>query len=105
MEFEMIENLIEIIKKIINLLDQCGYYQKSEWFTKKMEVFLKNPVDSDSFQNDLREVKSIIGGMGSFSDLPMIPNEDSNLTKDEARKMQWTLADDLYEEIGRITRQ
>ena len=70
-----------------------------------MEVFLKNPVDSDSFQNDLREVKSIIGGMGSFSDLPMIPNEDSNLTKDEARKMQWTLADDLYEEIGRITRQ
>jgi hypothetical protein len=100
----MKENLIEIIQKIITLLNQCGYYQKSEWFKKKMEAFLKNPVESDYFQNDLKDVKSIIAGMGSFSDLSMIPNEDSNITEDEADKMQWELADDLYDEIERLLR-
>jgi hypothetical protein len=99
MGFEMKENLIGIIKKIINLLEQCGYYEKSEWFKKKMEVFLKHSVESNPFQSELKEVKSIIGGMGSFSDLSMTPNEGSKLTKNEARKMQWELADDLFEEI------
>lgn len=101
----MKKRLKYLIEKVIGLLHQCGYNEKAEWFKEKLKIFNNCEVDSNEFQKNLREIKNILGGMGSFSDLSMVPGEGTNLSEDEARELQWKLSEELYDEIAKLLKK
>lgn len=94
----MSSDLISTINKIINLLRLCEYSEEADWFEER-KVLLANPELSFSSREALlREIRSIIAGQGSFSDLSLqAPSSDSSrsMTRMELRQIQWNLANEL----------
>jgi len=91
--------LIFWIEQAIDLLDQCGYHDKSSWFQDKLLVLLQEDIRSNNFQDTISEMKDFIGGMGSFSDLSMLPTPDAKISLEEARELQWKISEELFDEI------
>lgn len=91
----MKNELIKIIRSIIELLIECNWIDKANWFKEKLETIERSDEGSEEFIIILREIKKIIAGMGSFTDLPMIPKQNSKLSKGEARLKHFDLAEQL----------
>lgn len=91
----MKDKLTNTIKEIINLLDICELDLQVAWLNERLEVIEREEIGTEIFQAKLKELKNIIAGMGSFSDLSLIPKATSGITKADAEKKQWELADDL----------
>jgi len=96
----MKNKLIKLINQAIELLKQCGYHDKSAWMQNKLNIVMHEDITSESFRTTISEIKNIMGGMGSFSDLPMIPEPDSGISPEDARQLQWDLSEDIYEAIS-----
>ena len=88
----MKHKLIKILNEIVDLLKECNWQNKASWFEEKLIIIESCNVDSKEFISSIKAIKSILAGMGSFTDLPMIPVNDSKLSKEEARKKQFDLA-------------
>jgi hypothetical protein len=99
---KMKNNLIETIRKIISLLDECSYFNQADWFKERLVILQSSELNSELFMSSLREIQDIIAGSGSFSDLSMIPNKISKLSREEANQRKWDLIDLLEDEIGRL---
>lgn len=80
----------------------CGWPEKAQWFKEKAAVIDALEQDSLEFDIEIKAIKKIISGMGSFTDLPLYPKTDSNLTEQEASNLQWELADKLGIEIKKL---
>ncbi|MFH1258519.1 MAG: hypothetical protein ABII74_01670 [Elusimicrobiota bacterium] len=98
----MKKKLIQIIKEIINLLVDCNWQDKANWFKEKLEQIEQCDEKSDQYISILDEVQNIIAGMGSFTDLPMTPDKKSRLSEEQVHKKQWELANALDEIIIKI---
>jgi len=92
------KNIILHLEKCIWLLKECGYSDKAKWFeTEISKLKSSNPT---TIKNSLNDINSILTGMGSFSDLPLIPSESSSLNANQARELQWNLIDELGKKIS-----
>lgn len=95
----MKSNLENILDEMLQLLAECELFEKAEWFKKKKELITDLKEDTPELKNELEMLKRVLAGMGSFSDLPMIPKAGSKLTEDDAEKLQQKLTERLYQEI------
>jgi hypothetical protein len=101
----MKSQLTAIINKIIYLLKECKWQNKALWFEEKLDVINKYDETALEFITAITQIKSILAGMGSFTDLPLMPSKDSGLSEDEARIMQFDLAKKLDIEINMLLNQ
>ena len=100
----MTMKLIQVIDQIVELLSMCNWQENADWFKAKRKLLLElNPQD-EAFR-ELVEIKSIIGGMGSFSDLPLYPKQGVGLTAQDVRNRQWDLAEQLDQAIDELLNQ
>jgi hypothetical protein len=95
----MNDKLCKLLTDASNLLEECGYHDKSKWFLERMNVLKNENNNSDIFKQTVIEIKSILGGMGSFSDLSMVPSPGAKISAEEARLRQWDLTEEIDDEI------
>lgn len=91
----MKDKLLVTLQKIKKLLKDCGWNEKAGWFGERIERINSLDVNSSEFVEVLRDIKNIIAGMGSLTDLPLLPGKGTKLTEQQARAMQWDLAAEL----------
>lgn len=91
------DEIILLLNKAVWLLRECNYFDKANWFEEKISEL--NAGNKNETINTLREIKSILAGMGSFSDLPLMPEKGSNITHSDAREIQWDLVEQLGDKI------
>jgi len=97
----MKDKLLEVIGEIISLLKSCNLEDKARWFQERADQIKISERGTKDYLVELEKVRKVIAGMGSFSDLPMYPKKDSNISEEEASQRQWDLAarlGDLIEE-------
>lgn len=89
----MSTELLETIKAVAELLQLCGWEDRAAWFNTRLDR-LRQLHDAGNAQSleTLNEIKSVLSGQGSLTDLPLSPAPASGLSRDEARKRQWELA-------------
>jgi hypothetical protein len=92
--------IIEALQRTEQLLTECGWDDRAEWFRLRRARIEAAVEDSDEYKAVLQEINSILVGMGSFSDVPMYRKEGSTLTRDVARQQQW----DLTAALGDLVR-
>ncbi|MFH0790211.1 MAG: hypothetical protein V2A64_01105 [Candidatus Omnitrophota bacterium] len=98
----MREHLIDILQDIIDLLMACGFCDRALWFIERLNRVKSIDVLSSDLQVLLKEIDDIIWGAGSFSDLSLVPKNNVDFTRKQARQLQRTLASALSEEIEKI---
>lgn len=98
----MIARLLELLIEIEQLLNACGYDDQANWFLERRTLLATEGLPEQRVRSVLTELRGIIAGMGSFSDLSMVPTSLTGLSREEARTRQWDLADELDEEIERM---
>lgn len=91
----MKNKLISTIGEIINLLMECNNQDRALWFEEKLNIIEKSSEDSEEFISAIKTIKSILVGMGSFTDLSLIPRKGSKLTIKEARIKKFDLAEKI----------
>lgn len=91
----MKEEVDETLDEIIELLVACGAEGQADWFRSKQKVLRAAGRQSAEYRRELAELRGIIAGMGSFTDLSLQPGYGSRLTAREARERQWDLAERL----------
>ncbi len=105
MATERTSSLIVTLSSIVRLLSNCGYSSQSEWFQQRLEIIRENDVTSAVSQKTLHELRGIIAGMGSFSDLSLVPHSEVGLTREQANALKWELADRLDGEVTELIQQ
>jgi hypothetical protein len=93
----MKEQLIRTLKKAVDLLAACNLPSRADWFNSRMDVIQSDATSPELFDKTVREIRGIIAGMGSFTDLSLVPSRTSALTEETARRLQWEIADELDE--------
>ena len=88
----MKSDVLDIIDQIVSLLKTCDWKDKAEWFQTRRTALEQLKEDTSEFNGILKEIASILMGMGSFSDLPLGPTPGSSLTKEKVRNLQWDLS-------------
>jgi hypothetical protein len=96
------QKLLNVMAEIVELLDECGWETKADWFREEIKLFGQLSPDSPDFGPELLKLRGIIAGMGSFSDLPLYPPRESSLSSQDARDRQWELAERLGETIEEL---
>ncbi len=91
----MKSKLLTTLAEIIGLLTSCGEMTRAEWFRQKLLVLEREASSSAGFQVVIGELRRILVGMGSLSDLSLTPVASSGLTRQEIRNLQWQLVEDL----------
>jgi hypothetical protein len=97
--------LFAVIGEIIELLRACNWPDKAAWFLQKQDLLSKLSLSDEEFKEfkrELFEIEKIMTGMGSFSDLPLYPPQESGLSEKQAAEKQWRLANQLTELIRKI---
>jgi len=89
--------LMDTLKQTIELLLICGLKSRAEWFDYRLQVIRSGNSSSEEVDMAIKEIRAVIAGMGSFTDLTLHPVQGSGVTEDIARKRQWEIADTLDE--------
>lgn len=100
----MNDKLCKLLNDASNLLEECGYHDKSQWFLQRINILNMEDNNFETFKQTAIEIKSAMGGMGSFSDLSMIPEPGSTTSAEKARQLQWDLSEEIYDEICALLR-
>ena len=95
----MSRNILIIIDEIIKLLNLCAHKDQAKWFQERKNT-IRDTENIEEYAAALKEIKRVLVGMGSFTDLPMCPTNSRALSAKEARHLQWELASKLGEAIG-----
>jgi len=98
----MTARLLNLLIEIEQLLKACGYDDHAKWFLERRVLLASEGLLRQRARSVLNELQSIIAGLGSFSDLSMVPTSFRGLGREEARTRQWDLADELDKEIEQI---
>lgn len=95
------KELAESLAGVIDLLRKCRMSNKAEWFLERLQR-IENDASGDLLIEVAKEVRSVIAGIGSYTDLSLQPTTESGITDIEAQEMQWRLADDLDSATSKI---
>ena len=96
----MRDKLLVTLMRIVELLRSCGERTRAEWFRERLAVLEGEHSESERFQEVIRELRGVLAGMGSLSDLSLNPTSASGLTRQEVRDQQWELVEDLDHAIA-----
>ena len=88
----MNEPIAKLAEEASQLCEDCGYKDQADWFRSRIPKLQ----DCQERSQVLGEISGILAGMGSFSDLSLVPPPDYHMTEQALRTRQW----DLVEEIG-----
>lgn len=92
----MMNDIVKTLDQMIALLQSCGWNERAAWFVDKKAWLLQNADrEHEVLDQTLKEIKSSLAGQGSFTDIPLSPAPDSDLTRDMLRRKQWDLARSL----------
>lgn len=97
----MTDSILNLLSRIIELLIDCGWQDKANWFEEIRSVFESNSSETDVFQQKLSELDSILTGMGSFSDIPL-SSKNGKLSDQEIRNIQWELVEEIGDAIDKL---
>ncbi len=97
----MTDSLLNLLSRTIELLRDCGWQDKANWFEETKTVFESNSSETEVFQQKLSELDSILTGMGSFSDIPL-SSKSGKLSDQEIRNIQWELVEDIGDAIDKL---
>ena len=90
-------NLVDIA----NLLRACDCIDQAIWIEEKIKLINSRGASEFQYKKTLNAIDKIIAGMGSLSDLPLVPKKESNMSEQQARTLQWELLESLSENIER----
>lgn len=100
----MKRDLIEKIQNTSALLKKCGWLDHARWYDSiQIKISQCDPA-SNQFISLLDKLDRSIGGMGSFSDVPL-QSPDGSQTDYELRIEQNQIAEDLYNAIEFVRRK
>jgi hypothetical protein len=86
--------LLAALDEAISLLQLCGRDGPADWLSERRGK-LANPISTAEDDRVLAEVRSILAGMGSFTDLGLQPPPASGITTEEVNRRVWDLAERL----------
>lgn len=92
----------EKILRIVDMLRQSSKYSKADWLEKRLNEIESGTRDTEDV---IRDIKSIIAGMGSLSDLYLKVNSDLKGIDESKYNLEYiTLVEELDFEINRYLR-
>ncbi len=91
----LVEKLQDVLKRTAQLLVECELDEQASWFKDQLHRVRESGSDLAEVTSVASEVRSIIAGMGSFSDLSLQPSIHSKLSESQALKIKWNLADEM----------
>ena len=101
-EIEMIDDLTALLTEAATLCESSGYTDQSKWFLDRVGIITSS--GSSDLPTVLKEIKDMLAGMGSFSDLSLSPSPDSGMTREQARHRQWNLVSEIDKAIEKMKR-
>ena len=96
----MSSSLIRTLEEIVSLLSLCDLTDEANWFESRLVKLRKVDSTPSERRDVLAEIRSIVAGMGSFTDLPLNPPRGSKLSRAELRSRKWDLAERLDKAIA-----
>ena len=96
----MISEIISLIEEAAAFLDDCSLQTKANWFRERLSVLLDSSVTESAKRDALAEIRVILVGQGSFSDLPT--SRCKTLSEHDARNRLWELTDLLGAAIRKV---
>ncbi len=98
----MKKQILKLISRVVDLLTDCGWQEKANWYSElRNELHLAKP-GSDDFNAHLRRLDRSLSGMGSFSDLPL-ESKSGRRSDQEIRNLQWELVERMGDAIERMS--
>ena len=85
--------LVDALDELASLLRACNQVDQATW-TEERRVRAASASD-DELAEVKKEVRGILAGMGSLSDLYLVPEPESGMDEAEARRRQFDLLDRL----------
>jgi hypothetical protein len=85
--------LVDALDELASLLRACNQDDRARWTEDRRA--LAAAASGDRLTEVKKEVRGVLAGMGSLSDLYLVPLPDSGLTETEARRRQFDLVDRL----------
>jgi hypothetical protein len=99
----MKSRLLQTLQSIIELLDLCsGLDRQVDWIRSRMVEIEKAEDSIPVLKQYAEELRAIITGMGSFTDLALEPRIDAGISEKAANRRKWELADQLDEITGQV---
>ena len=88
----------ELLSQTIDLLNECGWHDKAEWYRQVKEDLNTADPASPQFKEQIEKLDKSLCGMGAFSDIPL-QSQSGKLSLQEIRDLQWKLVDELGQAI------
>ena len=85
--------LADALDELAALLRACNQVDRARWTEERRA--LASAASGDQLTEVKKEVRAVLAGMGSLSDLYLVPEAGSGLDEAEARKRQFELVDRL----------
>lgn len=93
------QEILKTLGTISELLRACRQPDQSRWFDDCSALLSTPYPDAECVRRTLDKLSQILFGMGSFTDLSLIPDPSAQLSKKEARERQFALAQQLAIQI------
>ena len=87
--------LVDALDELATLLRACNQSDHAKWTEERRA--LAAAATGDQLTEVKKEVRGVLAGMGSLSDLYLVPEPGSGLDEAEARRRQFELVDRLDE--------
>ena len=91
----MIEKLESALGRTIELLENCKHRDKAVWFRDNLNRLRVDGSQPSEIRKTAEAIRSVLAGMGSFSDLSLVPSAESGLSIRDAHQLQWALVEEL----------
>jgi hypothetical protein len=87
--------LADALDELAALLRACNHVDRARWTEERRA--LVTAATGDQLTEVKKEIRSVLAGMGSLSDLFLVPESGSGFDTAEARRRQFDLVDRLDE--------
>jgi hypothetical protein len=85
--------LVDALDELASLLRTCNQPDQARWTEERRAMAAA--ATGDQLTEVKKEIRGVLAGMGSLSDLHLVPEPGSGLDKAEARRRQFDLVDRL----------
>ena len=100
----MNEKLESALGRTIELLENCKHRDKAVWFRNHLHRLRDQSNQPSEIRETVEAIRSVLAGMGSFSDLSLVPSAESGLSIRDAHRLQWSLVEELDSATEEILR-
>ena len=100
----MNEKLERALTRTIELLENCKHRDKAVWLRNHLRRLRDKGSQPSETRKTVEAIRSVLAGMGSFSDLSLIPSAESGLSIRDAHQLQWRLVEELDSVTDEILR-